>query len=152
MATHLAAASQSLKLVLAGCCGLLAAVALLGGLRYWLLARRLVATGVTWDCGYAAPSARMQYTASSFAEPLTTLFGFLLQTQRRWRAPAGFFPVDAELTCETPDLCSERLYRPAFGAIGRALALARWLQHGRVQLYILYVALTLVLLLVWQLG
>ena len=29
---------------------------------------------VTWDCGYAQPTPRMQYTASSFAQPLTDLF------------------------------------------------------------------------------
>jgi len=34
---------------------------------------------VTWDCGYAAPSARMQYTSSSFAESLVGLFAWALR-------------------------------------------------------------------------
>jgi hypothetical protein len=33
-----------------------------------------------------------------------------------------------------------------------ALSRLRWLQHGRVQLYILYIAVTLLVLLVWKLD
>ena len=42
---------------------LLAVLALLASLRHQLLARRSVEEHVTWDCGYARPTARMQYTA-----------------------------------------------------------------------------------------
>ena len=59
----------------------------------FLIRRRLprgreeTATG-TWDCGYARPTARMQYTASSFAQPLTDLFQIFLRTRRaRQRRP-----------------------------------------------------------------
>ena len=39
-----------------------------------------------------------------------------------------------------------------FGGIDRAGATLRWLQHGNVHLYVLYIALTLLVLLVWQLA
>jgi hydrogenase-4 component B len=132
--------------------GLLLLVGLLVGLRRWLLAGRAIGETVTWDCGYVAPSPRMQYSASSFAQPLTDLFRPLLQTRRKLAAPEGLFPRAASLTTETPDVCSDRVYEPAFAGIERALAAFRWLQHGRVQLYVLYIALTLLVLLVWRLA
>jgi hypothetical protein len=94
----------------------------------------------------------MQYTASSFAQPLTDLFGPLIGTRRRLSLPDGLFPRRASFASETPDLYRERLYRPAFMGIERSLSVFRWLQHGRVQLYVLYIAFTLLVLLLWKLG
>src|SRR5438067_1498749 len=34
---------------------------------------------LTWDCGYARPTARMQYTASSFAQIVVRLFRSVLR-------------------------------------------------------------------------
>ncbi|MDD5671705.1 MAG: proton-conducting transporter membrane subunit, partial [Candidatus Omnitrophica bacterium] len=56
-------------------------------LRHAMLTGRHVQKAGTWDCGYAKPGARMQYTASSFADPLTGFFGFLLRTRRHLDAP-----------------------------------------------------------------
>ena len=116
------------------------------------LAKRSVSTNMTWDCGYAAPSARMQYTASSFAQPLTDTFDLLLQTRRVVSAPHGLFPKEASLATETPDPYQEYIFRPLFRTVSRDLLLLRPLQQGQVQLYILYIAVTLLLLLIWQLA
>jgi len=121
-------------------------------LRRSLLARRPVPAAVTWDCGYAAPTARMQYTASSYAQPLTRLFGFVLRTRGRADAPSELFPGECAAATETPDPVQERFYRPVFTAIERALAPRRHLQSGQTQLYVLYIALTLLILLVWKLS
>lgn len=127
---------------------------LAGALTLWRhaqLARRPVAEALTWDCGYALPTPRMQYTASSFARPLTLLFGGLLRTRTTRVAPAGPFPQEAALATETPDVFRDALFRPVFRMAAGTLARLRWLQHGRVQLYVLYILLTLVVLLVWKL-
>ncbi|MBI4516614.1 MAG: hypothetical protein HY699_12455 [Deltaproteobacteria bacterium] len=131
---------------------LLGMVGLLTAFRHRLLSARSVTESITWDCGYAQPSPRMQYTASSFAQPLTDLFAGLLQTQRRLLRPQGLFPAAAALATNTPDVAERRLFAPVFTGIGSALAALRWLQHGQVHLYVLYVALTLLVLLVWKLG
>jgi formate hydrogenlyase subunit 3/multisubunit Na+/H+ antiporter MnhD subunit len=125
---------------------------LLALLRERLLSGREVGEGLTWDCGYAAPTARMQYTASSFAEPLTTFFGPLLRVRERAHGPEGFFPAAATFETETPGLFRERVYKPLFEAGLRLALKLRWVQHGRIQLYVLYIALTLLALLVWKLG
>jgi hypothetical protein len=131
---------------------LLVFLALLASLRHRLLVRRSVEEYVTWDCGYARPTSRMQYTASSFAQPLTSLFRFLLRTRFHHVMMPGLFPRAASLTTETEDLSRVRLYQPLFISIGRGLSSLRWVQHGQVHLYVLYIALTLLVLLVWKLG
>lgn len=132
--------------------GFLVLLALLIGLRRFLLAGRPVGESGTWDCGYAKPTARMQYTSSSYAQPLTDLFSAFLRTRRRVARPEGILPTQAALATETPDTFLECLFRPVFAGTARALAYLRRAQHGHVQTYVLYVALTLVALLVWYLG
>ncbi len=120
-------------------------------LRRVLLAGREVSVSGTWDCGYARPTGRMQYTASSFAQPLTNMFNFILRTRRRLRAPDGFFPERAALRTETADVFRQNLFSPAFRYTEWLLLRIHWLQQGSVQVYILYVAVTLLVLLVWNL-
>jgi formate hydrogenlyase subunit 3/multisubunit Na+/H+ antiporter MnhD subunit len=148
----LADAADPLRFVIAGSVVFLVLVAGLAWARRRLLKGRTVAEAVTWDCGYAQPSARMQYTASSFAQPLTALFAPLLRTRRTLAAPEGYFPRAASLSTATPDAARVALYEPAFSGVGWVLARMRWLQQGRIQLYVLYIALTLLVLLVWNLG
>jgi hypothetical protein len=132
--------------------GFVVLLGLFAALRRRLLAGRIVETGVTWDCGYARPTARMQYSGSSFARPLTTLLTFLLHTRSDHAPISEFFPCTSSLATTTDDLARARLYQPLFSGIGRGLAALRWIQGGQLHLYILYIALTLLVLLVWKLG
>jgi hydrogenase-4 component B len=130
---------------------LLSLIALLAWVRLRLLAGAEVENSVTWDCGYAAPTARMQYTASSFAQPVTRLLGGLLGTGRRVTSITGLFPRPASFETGVPGGPREYLYRPLFTWTAETLGRFRWLQHGRIHLYVLYIALTLVALLLWKL-
>ncbi len=150
--TSLAQAAHSIAFVSYSGGALVGLALLLTLSRTMALARRPVRAEVTWDCGYAEPSPRMQYTASSFAQPLTDTFDLLLQTRRVLIAPRGLFPTEASLATETPDPYQRFIFRPLFRDIGRVLSLLRPLQQGQVQLYILYIAVTLILLLLWQLA
>ncbi len=125
---------------------------LLAGLRRRLLAGRPVETGPTWDCGYSRPTARMQYGASSFAEPLTSIFSPLLGTRRRVTVPRGLFPTHASFASETPDGPTRYLVAPVFAAAQWVSLRMRALQHGQTHLYVLAIVLTLVALLLWRMG
>lgn len=120
-------------------------------LRSRLFAGRGVHSAETWGCGYARPTTRMQYTATAFARPLTLLFQPMLRTQSHTARPEGVNPVTASLSTETADLGREWIYAPAFRGIATALGRLRWLQHGNLQLYLLYVLAALLVLLVWKL-
>jgi hydrogenase-4 component B len=128
---------------------------LLGGLvllRRRLLAGRSVTQAGTWDCGYAAPTARMQYTGSSLVQPIVRMFRGVLISRRRFAPPEGLLPTDSAFSTRTPDLFRETVWKPMFAGVGGALSRFRGLQHGRLQLYVLYLVLTLIALLVWKLN
>ncbi|HBL15783.1 MAG: hypothetical protein A2X36_06280 [Elusimicrobia bacterium GWA2_69_24] len=125
----------------------LAAAAAAAGLRAWLQAGRSRETAETWDCGYARPTARMQYTASSFAQPLISLFSPLLRTRERLHGREGFFPKTADWSTETRDASREMLFEPLFNGARQVLGRMRGFQHGQMQIYVLYVVVTLLLLL-----
>jgi formate hydrogenlyase subunit 3/multisubunit Na+/H+ antiporter MnhD subunit len=127
-----------------------ALVGLLLFIRARLLAGRPVEETVTWDCGYARPTARMQYTASSFAQPLTSFFHKILRTEIQLRPPEGLFPKAAALSTHAPDWAEAGLFRPLFTGAERLLSKLRPFQEGRVQVYVLYIVLTLIALVVWK--
>ncbi len=116
-----------------------------------LLAGREVACAGTWDCGYLKPDARMQYTASSFSQPLARLFPRAIGTKIRASPPKGLFPKTAFYGSERVDVFKRRLFKPLFLAVESGVSRMRWLQHGRLQLYVLYIAVTLLALLIWKL-
>jgi hydrogenase-4 component B len=126
-------------------------VALVAWLRRGLLSGRSVGTVTTWDCGYARPTVRMQYTASSFGRPLTLLFGWLVGTRRKATPLEGYFPVSVMVTTETPDRMRALVYGPCMTLLERVTLRLRWLQGGHLQLYVLYVGVTLLVLLLWKL-
>lgn len=105
----------------------------------------------TWDCGYAAPTPRMQYTPTSFTQPLVLLFQGLLRTSRTVKAPRGVFAGPASASSANPDVVQQSWFRPLFRQVALRLGAFRLIQHGSVHLYILYIALTLIVLLFWKL-
>ncbi|MEW6283411.1 MAG: hydrogenase, partial [Candidatus Eremiobacterota bacterium] len=118
-------------------------------MRRALLRGRSVALAPTWDCGYLRPSARMEYSASSFAQPLTDLFAGVLDTRVHAPKLEGLFPPVEEFETHTPDAFQERFYLPAYRWIRAAFTRLRWIQDGRMHLYILYILACLVALLGW---
>jgi hydrogenase-4 component B len=116
----------------------------------WRAARSAPRTG-TWDCGYAAPTARMQYTSSSFAEFIVGLFASILRPERHEPKIVELFPKTAKFEAHVPEIVLDRIVLPIVMFVARGLTWFRWVQRGAVQLYLLYVFATLiVLLLVWH--
>jgi hydrogenase-4 component B len=104
-------------------------------------------TGPTWDCGYAAPAPRMQYTASSFAQIITSSFGWALRPIVHWPRVDALFARPARFHSEVPDAVLEHAVLPAVRRTERVFAALRWLQQGRTHVYVLYVLLALLALL-----
>jgi hydrogenase-4 component B len=119
--------------------GLLAAVWLWRKAHANGLARRL-----TWDCGYATPAARMQYTSASFGGIVSGWFRWVLQPERRMRRPRGHFPAEAIRLERVPETVLERLIGPVSAVLMQVSTAVRRLQHGRLQFYILYVVVGLI--------
>jgi hydrogenase-4 component B len=118
-----------------------------GGVWLWRKAKANgLRRGLTWDCGYAAPAARMQYSSGSFAAIAAEWFGWILRPLRKLRRPRGQFPASAVLLVRIPETVLEMVIAPLGGGIMRISTAVRRLQHGRLQSYILYVLAGLVAL------
>jgi hydrogenase-4 component B len=112
-------------------------VALTGWL--WRRVRRGgLVRALTWDCAYALPSARMQYTAGSFAGIINEWFAWILRPERHQLLPENLFPAVARYVEHTPETVLEKIVQPAALLVMRVSTAARSLQHGRVQAYLLY--------------
>lgn len=112
---------------------------------------RTVREAVTWDCGYAQPDSRMQYTATSFSQPLTNLFKLFFPTHKNISLSKGIFPAKSMFDTDISDIGEKYIYQPVYRRISLLVSKLRWLQHGRLQIYVLYIALTLLILLIWKL-
>ncbi len=49
-----------------------------------------------WDCGFAPPNPRMQYTATAFAQPIRRVFGLLFRIEEaaEFTALAGALTIN----------------------------------------------------------
>jgi formate hydrogenlyase subunit 3/multisubunit Na+/H+ antiporter MnhD subunit len=131
-----------------GTAGLMAAVLFIG-LRRILLVRNGKSSAPTWGCGYQYGTSRIQYTPASFAEPGTRIFSAVMGTSVKFKKDDRYFPSHASLSVKTPDVVRGKLYAPLFELIERGCNSLKILQNGLVNMYILYILITLVLLLVW---
>jgi hydrogenase-4 component B len=111
------------------------------------LAGRPGRSAVTWDCGYARPTARMQYTASSFAQSIVALFGWVLRPSLRAPHVRGLFPPETSLHSHVDDVVLDRWLVPAGHGIERRFGWFRRFQQGLTQHYILYILITVILML-----
>lgn len=107
---------------------------------WWLLrrSRRGMRFGITWDCAYAAPTARMQYSAGSLASIVTGWFTFILRPEIHSDPPVDPLPSSASLSSHTPETVLEHVVQPLSRRVMHLATVARSLQHGGVQTYLLY--------------
>ena len=102
-----------------------------------------------WGCGYFFPTARMQYTASSLVQPLMTQFRLFVRNREALAPPQGYFPRSRSYASDSGDPLLRLLFVPTFRWFDRIAAGSNVIQHGHIHVYVLYVAATLVALLVW---
>ena len=127
--------------------GLLAAAALIALLLARRAGREPSAVTRTWSCGYLRPDARMQYSASSFGATLVSWFRAVLCPEEHRKEVTGIFPEAGSFTSHLPETVLERMYIPFLQYLYRKSAAVRHLQHGKLNIYIFYTFITLVVLL-----
>jgi hypothetical protein len=116
----------------------------------WLRPGRAPKAG-TWDCGYARPSARMQYTASSFADMLVRLFRGVLRPQSETPVLDDLFAKPARFRSVVEDVVLYRFILPLIKTLTRLTDRMRVIQRGQMRNYVLYIFATVVILLLWTL-
>jgi len=110
------------------------------------------ATVPLWACGADTLTPRMQYTATSFAEPLQRVFDDVLRpdtdVEISHYAESRYLVEKVAYRAQFTDAIEERLYRPVVRGV---LAWAGWVRRahsGSVHLYLAYGALGLLFVLV----
>ena len=121
------------------------------------LARRLIHPGPVrlaeaWGCGREEQSAQMEYTATSFGEPLTRVFEDVLNPSRdidvSHIAESRYYTEAAVIHTSLEDAFERRLYRPADRSLRRWGAAARLVPNGSVHRYLAFGLVALIIVLV----
>jgi formate hydrogenlyase subunit 3/multisubunit Na+/H+ antiporter MnhD subunit len=146
------AAAAAAAGVTLGAAVLLSVLGLLVALRRRLgLAHGPAPLSDTWGCGYSRPSARMAYTASSFAQILVQGFRFAVLPRVELEPPRGPFPRFARFATSAPEAVLDLAILPAVRAYGSAATWVRGRLAGRIHFYAMLVLATLVAMLAWRL-
>ncbi len=120
---------------------LAAAVGALAGVRV-LAARRARRVARLWDCGAGPMSARMEYTATSFAEPLQRVFDNVLAPETDVdvtpTTESAYLVERVQFQARVPDRIEHRLYEPVLSASRAVGEAARGLANGSVHRYLGY--------------
>ncbi|HEV8437941.1 MAG TPA: hydrogenase 4 subunit B [Methylomirabilota bacterium] len=105
----------------------------------------------TWGCGRITQSARMQYTATSFAEPLRRVFAQLYRPTEDltidFHPESRYFVQSIEYQTRILPWFERYLYEPVVGWVRGGAAYVRAVQSGSVHAYLSYLVAALVVLL-----
>ena len=105
-----------------------------------------------WACGSDGLTARMQYTATSFAEPLQRVFDDVLRpdidVEVTHHAESRYLAESVSYRNRIGDAIEERLHRPVLRGVAAAAEVVRRAHTGSVHLYLAYGALGVLVILV----
>jgi len=128
----------------------LAGLLLAGALGLGALTRRPSGGIPTWDCGYAEPTPRMQYTSKSFGASISAVLPAFFEPAALTEPPSGIFPRRSSFQSDAPDPFAAKMYEPFVARWAARLSRLRGLQSGRLTLYLVYVFLTTLATLAWS--
>lgn len=135
-----ATASYSAPLVVLSLAGMAALVV-------WIWRRgaaRRVRPCDPWDCGFARPTPRMQYTATAFAQPIRRVYGMLFHIDEGTQTQAD---GSARHHLQVGDRAWGLLYVPVVSAVESAARRVVRIQSGSVRIYLGWTLATLLVLL-----
>ena len=127
--------------------GLIILILLIYSIRKLVLRKRKIVFGTTWGCGYIAPTAKQQYTASSFVRTYSKLNSATLLFNKNENAITGLFPNEGHYESHAYDKVEKWLIDKPIKVIKSFLGRFLFLQNGRLQSYILYGIIFIVVLI-----
>jgi len=94
--------------------------------------------GATWGCGYVAPAANMQYTASSFIRAYRKLAEPFLSISKKKKEITSVFPESGRHETHPYDKAEKWFIDYPIHLLKTLLNRFTFLQNGNLQFYILY--------------
>lgn len=109
--------------------------------------------GAIWDCGFEKLTARMQYNATSFSMPIRRIFGYLFDIKEQVdlspQSAHSAFPKRLNYYLKIRDRVWGWLYKPIAEVSFWLSRKVGMLQQGRIQTYLIYSFITIIVLLVF---
>jgi formate hydrogenlyase subunit 3/multisubunit Na+/H+ antiporter MnhD subunit len=109
-------------------------------LRRFLISGNAVEKSATWGCGYQAPDPGMQYTGKSFSKSFGKLMSFILIEKKGYKEieREEIFPASRSYHSYYLDIIDNKIIDPVIHVITRFLNLFQFVQNGRIQAYVIY--------------
>jgi hypothetical protein len=105
-----------------------------------------------WGSGRRVQTQRMQYTATSFAEPLQRVFDDVIRPSRDLNVShlveSRYYIERIAYRTSNDDVIERQFYRPFIAGVRWWGQRARWFQNGSVHRYLAYGFVALVIVLV----
>ncbi|NLY82492.1 MAG: hydrogenase [Clostridiales bacterium] len=102
---------------------------------------------LTWDCGYAKPTSRMQYTATSFGNGFAIMFEWILHSKVHKTKLNDVMPGQVTFESHVNELVLDRFLKPFFRKTQTAFSWFGRFQQGASQNYILYILIAVLFLM-----
>ncbi len=125
----------------------LAVLLILLALRRILYQGKPIGRSGTWGCGFTRPTARMQYTGSSYAASILEFFKPAAPLEENHPPVSGLFPEATHYHSRVHDIVERYLERVVVNPVLWLFDKLRWIQHGDIHLYIGYILLAIVVLM-----
>lgn len=108
----------------------------------------------TWDCGFGNLSERMEYTATSLSQPIRVVFKALFKPYNQIEKESfgeknPYMLKTIKVETRTKNIFEDMLYRPIISSFIFFFDKMRRLQTGKINAYLLYIMITIVLLLLF---
>ena len=107
----------------------------------------------TWDCGFGNLNERMEYTGTSLSQPIRVVFKTLFkshtQIQREFFGDHKYILRTLKVESFTKNIFEEKLYLPIISSSIFIFDKIRKIQTGKINAYLLYIMITIVLLLLF---
>jgi hydrogenase-4 component B len=104
-----------------------------------------------WDCGFRNLTSRMQYNATSFSMPFRRVFGFMVSVKESVtllpQSAHAAFPKRLHYHLRIRDRFWNWIYKPVADASFWIARKVGRLQQGRIQAYLIYSFVTIIVLL-----
>jgi formate hydrogenlyase subunit 3/multisubunit Na+/H+ antiporter MnhD subunit len=117
---------------------LFALILVLLGIRKLVSHRKTISISPTWNCGYTAPTAKIQYSASSFVKTYSKLLGMIFLIFKQEKEVLGVFPEAAHLETHPYDKVEKWLIDYPITNLKSFMGRFLFFQNGKLQFYILY--------------
>lgn len=97
----------------------------------------------TWACGYHSDKPYIQYSGSGFSQPGAKVFGSIANYSKKVNYKGAIY-----ISEKTSDIIEDHLYKPILKVVDFLTTKILALHYGKIQLYLAYIFISLILALV----